>query len=171
MALFKWGILSLQKSKKFYSNKLTFCLIPGLIVVGWGIKSNLDAGFSLEYSFFPGFQYNYWGSILVSFGYIALTILLIKSRYLKVLIKSLQAVGRMAFTNYILQTVICTTLFYGHGLGFFGKMERVEQLLVVTCIWIFQLTFSPLWLNRFRYGPLEWLWRSLTYRRVVPFKN
>ena len=171
MALFKWGILSLQKSKKFYLNVLTFCLIPGLIVVGWGIKNNLDAGFSLEYSFFLGFQYNYWGSILVSFGYIALIMLWIKSGYLKVLIRSLQAVGRMAFTNYIFQTIICTTLFYGHGFGRYGKMERSEQLLVVICIWIFQLTISPLWLNRFRYGPLEWLWRSLTYRRVVPFKN
>jgi uncharacterized protein len=171
MAFFKWGILSLQKSKKFYLKMLTFCLIPGLFVVAWGIKNNLEAGFSMEYSFFLGFQYNYWGSLLVSFGYIALIMFLLKSHFLKALTKSLQAVGRMAFSNYILQTVICTTLFYGHGFGLFGKLERIELLLVVICIWVFQMVISPLWLKHFKYGPLEWLWRSLTYRHFQSFKT
>ena len=81
------------------------------------------------------------------------------------------AVGRMAFTNYIMQTVICTTVFYGHGFGLFGSMERVGQFAVVVGVWIFQLIVSPIWLRHFRYGPLEWLWRSLVYLEVQPFRQ
>jgi uncharacterized protein len=74
----------------------------------------------------------------------------------------------MAFTNYILQSVICTTIFYGHGFGLFGNVERVGQIGVVAAVWIAELALSYLWLQRFRFGPLEWLWRSLTYWRVQP---
>jgi uncharacterized protein len=75
----------------------------------------------------------------------------------------------MAFSNYILQTLICTTIFYGHGLGLFGSVDRVGQAAIVAAIWAVELTTSPLWLARFRFGPLEWLWRSLTYWRWQPF--
>jgi uncharacterized protein len=81
---------------------------------------------------------------------------------------ALGAVGRVAFTNYILQTVICTTLFYGHGFGLFGRVERVEQILIVVSVWAFELAISPIWLRHFQFGPLEWLWRSLTYGRAQP---
>ncbi|MEX0887597.1 MAG: DUF418 domain-containing protein [Phycisphaeraceae bacterium] len=77
----------------------------------------------------------------------------------------LAAVGRMALTNYLMQTIICTFIFYGHGLGYFGQVERTGQLAVVLLIWAAQLTWSPLWLRRYNYGPMEWLWRALTYRR------
>ncbi len=78
--------------------------------------------------------------------------------------RSLMAVGRMAFTNYILQSVICTFVFYGHGLGLFGRVPRTGQVLVFIGVWIFLMIFSPWWLKYYRYGPLEWLWRSLAYR-------
>lgn len=80
----------------------------------------------------------------------------------------LAATGRMAFTNYLMQTVICTTLFYGHGLGLFGYVERWGQFFIVLVIWMLQLFWSPLWLRYFRFGPAEWLWRSLTYLRPQP---
>ena len=75
----------------------------------------------------------------------------------------------MAFTNYILQTLICTTLFYGHGFGLFGKVERLGQLAIVLMIWGVQLILSPIWLRHFSFGPLEWMWRSLTYWTWEPF--
>ena len=78
----------------------------------------------------------------------------------------LAAVGRMAFTNYLLQTVLCTAIFYGHGLGLFGSVARYQQLLIVFAVWALQLWLSPIWLRRFSYGPLEWLWRALTYWRL-----
>jgi len=171
MALLKWGILSARKSKSFYLKLIAICLIPGFALVVYGMKTNFDAGFSLEYSFFLGSQFNYWGSLLVSLGYIGLVMLCVKSDLLKFLKKSLQAVGQMALTNYLLQTIICTLIFYGHGFGLYGKVERKEQILIVFVVWIFQLIVSPIWIKYFRFGPFEWLWRSLTYWRFQPIKR
>jgi len=70
--------------------------------------------------------------------------------------RGLAAVGRTAFTNYLLQTVIATTVFYGHGLGLFGSVSRVEQLGFVVAVWAVQIVLSVLWLRRFRFGPVEW---------------
>ena len=79
-------------------------------------------------------------------------------------------VGRLALTNYLAQTFICTFIFYGWGLGKFGTFERKEQLLLVLCIWIFQILFSILWMKKFRLGPFEWLWRSLTHGSLQKLK-
>jgi len=75
------------------------------------------------------------------------------------------AVGRVALTSYITHTLICSFIFTGVGLSMFGKLERFELYYVVLGIWVFQLIVSPIWLQRFRFGPLEWLWRSLTYNQ------
>jgi len=90
---------------------------------------------------------------------------------LSTLTRWLAAVGQMAFTNYILQTVICTTVFYGHGLGLFGSVQRSDQILIVIAVSLLQLVASPLWLGFFRFGPLEWLWRSLTYMKAQPMRQ
>jgi len=171
MAFYKWGILSAQKSTRFYWKMVVVGLVAGFLIVAYGILKNLENNFSMEYSFFLGSQFNYWGSLLVSFGYIGMIMLFVKSSFLTVLKKSLQAVGQMALTNYLMQTIICTTLFYGHGFGLFGKLERKEQLLVVITVWIFQLIVSPVWLKYFKYGPFEWLWRSLTYWNLQPIRK
>jgi uncharacterized protein len=80
-------------------------------------------------------------------------------------------VGRMAFTNYLMDTIVCTFLFYGWGLGYFGKVSRVEQFRIVLAIWALQLIVSPLWLARFQFGPFEWIWRSLTYGKLQPMRR
>ena len=77
----------------------------------------------------------------------------------------------MAFSCYIAETLICTTIFYGHGLGLFGSVHRLGQMLVVVTVWIVLLAAAPLWLARLRYGPLEWLWRTLTYGRIEPLRR
>lgn len=115
---------------------------------------------------FLGMQYNYWGSLAMVAGYIGLLMLFSKSGTRSGLKNALAATGRMAFTNYLMQTVICTWIFYGHGLGLFGRVERWGQILIVFAIWGIQLVLSPLWLRYFRYGPVEWLWRSLTYVKL-----
>ena len=117
---------------------------------------------------FTASQYNYWGSIFVCSGYVCLVMLLCKSEIANWLKRSLQAVGQMALTNYLMQTIICTTIFYGYGLGMFCRLSRIELVGVVVLIWIAQLVFSPIWLARFRYGPFEWLWRSLAYWKRQP---
>ena len=100
--------------------------------------------------------------------WVALIMLIVKLGVLRGAAQRLATVGQMALTNYVMQTVICTTIFYGHGFGLFGKLDRVWQLPIVVGVWILQLIWSPLWLRRYRFGPLEWLWRSLTYWKRQP---
>jgi uncharacterized protein len=73
--------------------------------------------------------------------------------------------GRMALTNYLLQSVICTTLFYGYGFGLYGKIGIAGGIVLTAAIFLLEVAFSTWWLGRFRFGPLEWLWRTLTYGR------
>ena len=96
-------------------------------------------------------------------GYAALFVLW--SRKNSGAVKRVAAVGRAAFTNYIATSLICTAIFYGWGLGLYGKLTRVEAWLVVPLVWALMLLWSKPWLERFRYGPLEWLWRSLARGR------
>jgi uncharacterized protein len=71
----------------------------------------------------------------------------------------------MALSNYLLQSVICTTIFYGHGFGLFGRVERTGQFLIVLGVWAFQLLASSAWFGYFAVGPVEWVTRWLVYRR------
>ena len=170
MALFKLGVLSAARSRSFYLGLVGLAVLVGLPLVGYGMQRNIASGWPTPEFFFLGTQYNYWGSVLVALGWIG-TVMLLCQQSVAMITGRLAAVGRMAFTNYIMQTVICTTVFYGHGFGLFGSMERVGQFAVVVGVWIFQLIVSPIWLRHFRYGPLEWLWRSLVYLEVQPFRQ
>ena len=108
---------------------------------------------------------------LVTLAYVSLLILMTRFG-LKAVTGVLAPVGRMAFTNYLTQTLIMTTLFYmPWGLHWFGTMGPGQLWLVVGAVWIVQLIWSPLWLSVFSMGPLEWLWRCLTYGRWVPLRK
>jgi len=96
--------------------------------------------------------------------------LLCKSESSPWLTSRLARVGQMAMTNYLSHSVICSLIFYGHGLGRIGTFSRLQQISLVAIIFIFQLFFSEWWLSRFRFGPMEWLWRSLTYWRWQPIR-
>ena len=109
--------------------------------------------------------------ILIVMGHAASLILLYKSGMLQGLFRRLEAVGQMAFTNYITHSVICTLFFFGYGLNYFGELEYYQIYFVAMAIWIIQLIISPIWLQHFRFGPLEWLWRSLTYWKMQPMKK
>jgi uncharacterized protein len=82
----------------------------------------------------------------------------------------LAPVGRMALTNYLLQTVTCVTIFYGYGFGQFGKYGAAAATLIALTIFAVQVVLSNLWLLYFAYGPMEWLWRQLTYGRRLPLR-
>lgn len=164
MALYKWGILSGRRTRTFYRNLMLIGLGVGLILVGVGVARQLADGFTFASSRFSmTYQFNYWGSVLVSLGYIGAIGLITQTGIWQNLQDRLAAVGRMALTNYLLHTIIATTIFYGHGFGLFGEVSHVGQIGVVLAIWIFQLIISPIWLSRFRFGPFEWAWRTLTY--------
>ncbi len=171
MALFKWGILSAERSNKFYRNSFIISWLIGLPVVIYGIVANYQHQWSLEYSMFLGSQFNYWGSLLVSFGFISLIMLMVKADGFRWIKDRLAAVGQMALTNYLMQSIICVFIFYGIGFGLIGQVERIWQIIIVFTIWILQILWSRPWLNHYLFGPVEWLWRSLTYFRVQPLKK
>ncbi len=171
MALYKWGFLSAQKSKRYYTRGFMISWIIGLPIVIFGVVQNFQHDWSIQYSFFLGSQYNYVGSLLVSFGFICLVMLLAKSDGFSWIKDRLAAVGQMALTNYLMQSIIGTFIFYGWGLSYFGQVDRVGLLPIVIGIWVIQLLWSRPWLNRFRFGPFEWFWRSLTYWKFQPLKR
>ena len=166
MALFKWQILSAARTTEFYLKLAACCLLPGFAMVAFGAYQNTRHDFNLSFSFFFGSQFNYWGSILISIGYIALICLWIDSKQLKNFQGYLANIGKMALSNYLLHSLIFTTIFYGHGLGLFSQVERITLMAMVLGMWLFQFWFSNRWLSIFRMGPLEWVWRSLTYGKI-----
>ena len=80
------------------------------------------------------------------------------------------AVGRMALTNYLAQSLISTTVFYGYAMGYWG-MPRAQQVLFVLVVYAAQIVYSQWWLSRFHYGPMEWLWRGFTYWQMLPLRR
>lgn len=87
------------------------------------------------------------------------------------LVDRIAAAGRAAFTNYLGTSILMTSFFYGYGLGFYGTMSRVELWLVVVAMWALMLLWSKPWLDRFQYGPFEWLWRSLSRMELQPMRR
>ena len=163
MALYKLKIINGIKSGKFYLVAALVMLIPGVYLQIEGIHKNFAAAWSMDYSMLYGWQWNYTGSIFMALGYVSLLLFFLKLNLFQRLFNLLADIGKMAFSNYILMTLVCTFIFYGHGLGLFGKVDRVHQLLVVLGVWIIVVIFSRIWLRNYRFGPLEWLWRTLTY--------
>jgi uncharacterized protein len=104
------------------------------------------------------------------FGHLGLLLLIIKSGIFAPLQRAFAAAGKMALTNYLMQTVICVTIFYGFGFALFSAFERHELYFIVGSICLTQLICSVLWLKAFRFGPFEWLWRSLTYWKLQPMR-
>lgn len=106
-----------------------------------------------------------------SLAYAAGITLLLRCDAWKRRLASIAAAGRMALSNYLLQSLVCTTIFYSYGLGLFGSMGRAAGLGLTVAIYASQVGFSVWWLNRFQFGPLEWLWRTLTYGKWQPMRR
>ena len=163
MILFRKGILSADKSTAYYKKMIWVGFVPGLIISSIGLGQVYASEWSGAYVMNIGANYKFLSGLFMALGYIGLVIWIYKKGIFKKFQNRLQATGRMAFTNYIGMSVICTLIFNGHGLGFFGTLDRLQQFLIVIAVWIVILIISPLVLKNYRFGPLEWLWRKLTY--------
>lgn len=161
--------MALFKLRWFDASRAT-SLYVSLTVIGFGIGLTVNAWEqfdSIQHDYRSTFTYGTYdiGRMAMSFGYIGLVMLICKMAWLPRVRNTLSAVGKMALTNYISQSVICNVIFIGFGL--FGQLRFHEIYYVVFAIWAAQLIVSPLWLKSYRYGPLEWLWRRLTYGQPV----
>lgn len=170
MGLFKAGVFTGQMRRRFYRNWIIIGFGLGLPIIAFGIWRWSLHDYDSVSSFLVDSKYNYFASVLVSMAYVGLVTLFCQSGKLAGLRKRLAAVGRMALTNYLMQTVICIVLFYGYGLALFGHIGRFNLWWFILGIWSLQLILSPLWLSRYRFGPAEWLWRTLTYWRKQPMR-
>lgn len=164
IVMFKTGFITASLKSATYRLISLVGIGFGVFVSTIGVVQNVKNDFSLEYSSDIGGLFNYVGSLVSAVGYIALIMLFVKSQYFTGLKSVLANVGKMAFTNYIMQSIIASLIFYGFGLNYFAEVSRVESLIVVLLVWVLQLNLSTFWLSRYRQGPLENVWRRLTYR-------
>lgn len=168
MGLFKAGFLAGRSPTWIYG--LFIVLGAAAAALIWRESSAvINAGFPLvETLMRPA---NTLLAPLVSLGYASLLILLARFG-LRLILTPLARAGQMAFTNYLTQTLIMTTIFYGgRGLGYFGQVGWPEMWMVIIAVWVVQLIWSPLWLSQFTMGPLEWIWRRLTYGKGVALRR
>jgi uncharacterized membrane protein YeiB len=151
--------------------KLATVALP--LGVGLGL-----AGALITTSHTPGDRSDGWGiaqgllmlgNLPACLGYVGLLVVLLHSRFGGA-VRLLAPMGRMALTNYLTQSLLCMLYFYGFGLGHWG-LPRAQQVLFVALVYGLQVAFSHWWLARFRYGPMEWLWRGFTYREVPPLRR
>jgi uncharacterized protein len=171
MALFKYGVLDASRSNTFYWKLTIFGFGSGLAFNLYEVTKAFASGFDLLTSF-PYFQATYHpGRFGMALGYTGLVMLICKSEFLPGLRNRLTAVGRMALTNYLMHSVICLFIFTGAGFGLVNDLERSSLYLIVLAIRVLQLALSPWWLERFAFGPVEWLWRWLTYGDRPDFRH
>ena len=171
MALMKFGVFSATRSDAFYLRMVAFGYglgLPLVLISAWQLEAHAWENLYLR---IIGVHWNYFGSLGVACGHIAIVMLMCKRDWLPALRRRLRAVGQMALSNYLMHSVVLTTVFYGYGLGLYGSLNRPAQMVVVLAMWIAQLLISPWWLERMRFGPAEWLWRCLTYGRLQPLRR
>ncbi len=170
MALLKTGVLTGGRSLRFYVILAVVGLGLGWPLSALGAESMINSEFDIVESFIYGQQLGYIGSALAGLGYVGALIAISRLGMLRWLRERLAAVGRTAFSNYLLQSLICTTLFYGYGFGLFAQLNRSALFGVVVAVWLVNIFATQLWLRRYQMGPAEWLWRSLTYGRSQPLR-
>lgn len=136
---------------------------PIKILVGYGLTYMMDEP---AWSILTMLAYTLGGP-LMSLGYVAFFILIVLK--FKGLTKMLQPVGQMALTNYIMQSVLMTVFFY--GMNMFNEIDAVWFIPIVLIVFAVQTVYSHLWMKKFKSGPLEWIWRSVTYGRIMPIKR
>ena len=174
MALLGWGFLTGKLPTRTYAATLLIGYGVGLplswFYVQFTAASYQDIGHVVDtYRVSPQLLYDV-RRVLLALGHASLLLLLYRAGAVTWLLNALIAVGQMAFSNYLMQSIICTLFFHGYGFGYYGKLAYYQLYYVVLAVWIFQLIASPIWLRYFRFGPFEWLWRSLTYWKPQPMR-
>ena len=171
MALYKNGFLTGGWEVQRYQRMARLTLLIGLVALILICGIVVAQGFEPVITLNAVMAWSMPSRLLMTIGYLAILILLIKRFANHSLIHRVAAAGRVAFSNYLGTSIVMAFIFYGWGLGLYGSIGRAELYLFVFSAWAVMLFWSKPWLMRFRYGPLEWLWRSLAKRQVQPMVN
>ena len=163
MVLYKSGILSGYKDRLFYLRYSIVYLVFGISFSAFALYQSYQHSWNGIWVMNVGHPMNYIASLFVALGYIHLIIFWSTTTCWAEVQHRLQAVGRMAFTNYILSSVICTFIFYGHGFGLFAHLDRLQNWGIIIVVWSLILIVSPIILRHYKQGPLEYIWRKGTY--------
>jgi uncharacterized protein len=172
MAFFKSGVLTGNAKTSTYLVLALFGLGIGITLTYLRLQPLIDAKFNrFDYFHKVKFEMYELSRTFRSVGLFGVIMLLYKSGWFKWLFWLLRPVGQMAFTNYLMQSFMCNLYFLGIGFGMMGKLQRHEIYYVAGVVWLIEIIWSHLWLRFFRFGPLEWCWRSLTYWKLQPIKK
>ncbi|MEO9634705.1 MAG: DUF418 domain-containing protein [Parasphingorhabdus sp.] len=170
MALYKNGFLTGEWETKAYRKLAIKTISLGLLLLIplgiWAVAS----GFEILITLNAVMSWAMPSRLLMTIGYLALMIMIIQRYANRPILQRVAAAGRVAFSNYLGTSILMTFIFYGWGLGLYGSIGRAELYLFVLGAWALMLLWSKPWLMRFRYGPLEWLWRSLARGQPQPMR-
>lgn len=158
--------------QRAFFKRLALFALPiglGLSIASVAVGASFPPGDHNEASFLA-MGLLFLGSLPLALGYLALVMLLLGGSAANRL-SWLAPVGRMALTNYLMQSLLCTLVFYGYGLALWGRLGHAQQLLLACAIFALQTLLSRWWLERFRFGPAEWLWRWATYDSRLPMRH
>jgi uncharacterized protein len=171
MALLKSGAFTAEWSAGRYWTMLALGWGAGLGINALEVAYQLRVDFAVHAVMSASSVTYDAGRIPLTLGHVAIVMLLVKAGVMRRSLRVLARTGQMALTNYITQSVICMFVFTGAGLALYGQFERYQLHYVVLVIWVLQLAWSWWWLERYRFGPLEWLWRSLTRWQMQPLRR
>lgn len=170
MGLFKTGVLQGGRPIGFYRRTALIGYAIGLPLNAASAYLMYAWNFDFVGNAFANIPYQF-GRVATVLGHLSLITIVLERGWLAWLTDRVAAVGRMAFSNYIAQSVICSAIFYSPGLALMGQVQRYQLYFFVLGIWAFNLLWSQWWLQRFRFGPLEWCWRSLVYWQRQPMRR
>ncbi len=175
MALLGIGFFSSRFSSSRYLIIALLTIAAGFALAWFRIhNNNISSDDYTKYIEKHAIPYNQFfpiERILMATGYASLVLWLLRMNLVNWLWEALAATGRIAFTNYMIQSIICSFFFYGYGFGYFGRLNQWELYFMVAEIALVQIVFSVFWMRYYRMGPLEWLWRCLVYRKWLPIKK
>ena len=169
MAFYKWRIITAERTLKFYVMLAAFSYAFAIPARCWMLWTRWEADFSTV--LWLPWAIDQPVRVIMTIGHIGLFFTLWKFYSSSLPMRALSAAGRMALSNYIGQTIICGLLFTGVGFGLYGSLDLATVYLIMVAVWLAQLTISSWWLARFRFGPLEWGWRALTYGHRTPLRK
>ena len=175
MALVGYGFFSSRLSSAKYFMIAIAAITVGLLLGWYRFYFQIEAirdyekyviRHAMPYNMFFPFE-----QAFMALGYASGVMGIIRAGILKWLLKAFSSVGKLFITNYLLQSIFCTLFFTGVGMGYFARLHQFQLYLIVLEIWVVQVVCSVLWLRWFDEGPVEWLWRCLTYGKMLPVRR